>query len=229
MVLSALHDSLHHGITISNWNIQSLLSHQPHCSSPSDFVAPDWTPHCMGSNTGYAYEFIWRNAEEKSKNTASTRVQFMFFFLRDVFVWMCLRVRDIFKCACVCVSHSTSLADIQGESGSLIDWCWFHLGSEQQLTVDLSRCERQPLILVLFKQHVLIYVIFTKSAREERLPFYVWLFIEVRGVPLYNPSMLPTRHLHRSGRVPEKWDPTPRINNCQGSHLRQSAQENLNV
>lgn len=152
-----------------------------------------------------------------------------FFFLRDVFVWMCLRVRDIFKCACVCVSHSTSLADIQGESGSLIDWCWFHLGSEQQLTVDLSRCERQPLILVLFKQHVLIYVIFTKSAREERLPFYVWLFIEVRGVPLYNPSMLPTRHLHRSGRVPEKWDPTPRINNCQGSHLRQSAQENLNV
>lgn len=166
------------------------------------FVAPDWTPHCMGGKTGYAYEFMWRNAEQRSRNTASTGGFFVVFLVHDACAWMCLRGQDIFKCVC---------ADIQGESGSLIDWCWFHLGSEQRLTVDLSRCERQPLILVLFKQHVLIYVIFTKSAREERLPFYVWLFIEVRGVPLYNPSTLPTRHLHRSGRAPEKWDPTPRI------------------
>lgn len=95
--------------------------------------------------------------------------------------------------------------------GGLIDWCWFHLGSEQRLTEDLSRCERQPLILVLFKQHVLIYVIFTKSAREECLQSYVWLFIEVRGGLLYDPSGLPTRHLHLSGGVPENTPPSKRL------------------
>lgn len=119
-------------------------------------------PDLQGSTTGYTCTFIQRNVEEGNiyiyiyiyKNTAPTGAQR--------------------------VSHLTSLADFQGESGSLIDWCWFHLGSEQRLTVDLSRRERQPLILVPFKQRVLIYVIFTKPAREERLPFYVWLFIEVR-------------------------------------------------
>lgn len=137
--------------------------------------------------------------------------------------------------ACACVSHLTSEADIQGESGSLIDWCWFHLGSKQRLTVDLSRWERRPLILVLFRRRVLIYVIFTKSAREAHLPFYVWLFIEVRGVPLYNPSVLPTRHLRGSGRMPDRMRSNTsnyRLllgRNCQGDHFHHSAQENLNV
>lgn len=149
-----------------------------------------------------------------------------------VYVWVCVSL------------HILSKYPGRDSGSRLIDWCWFHLGSEQRLTVDLSCCERQPLILVLFKQHVLIYVIFTKSAREERLPFYVWLFIEVGagggggggggggsgerrgggGVPLYRPSMLPTRHLHHSGRVPERWDPTPRIKGCQGRRLHQCGQ-----
>lgn len=214
MVLSALHDSLHHGITISNWNIQSLLSHQPHCSFPSDSVAPDWTSQCIGSNTGYSWEFMRRNAEERSRNTASTGAQLVYFLFDD----------DVSECMCL---HSIYLnvcfprepKQISRESGSLIDWCWFHLGGEQRLTVDLSHCERQPLILVLFKQHVLIYVIFTKSAREECLPFYVWLFIEVRtvgGGVFVQPQRAANMPLiRRSGRGPQKLDPTPEIKGYQ--------------
>lgn len=137
-----------------------------------------------------------------------------------------------YVCTCVCLSHSASLADIQGESGSLIDWCWFHLGSEQRLTVDLSRCERQPLILVLFKQHVLIYVNFTKSAREERLPFYVWLFIEVGGGFL---CTTPAACQHATYIVVAgcQRNEIPHLElkviNCQGNHLHWSAEESTSV
>lgn len=127
-------------------------------------------------------------------------------------------VQSICKCVHLCVSLNI-VSRYPVRVNRLIDWCWFHLGSEQRLTEDLSRCERQPLILVLFKQHVLICVIFTKSAREECLPSYVWLFIEGWrwwsggwGL-LYNLSVIPTRHLHFRGSVPDNPPPSS-IHEC---------------
>lgn len=167
MVLSALHDSLHHSITISNWNIQSRLSHQARCS-----VAPDWTSYCTGCNTRCAIQFIHRLTEKRRRDTGKK--------CHSPPPFKSLCVRGTFKCVPLNI-----VSRYPARVGGLIDWCWFHLGSESQLTEDLSRCERQPLILVLFKQHVLICVIFTKSAREEHLPSYVWLFVEFVSVSVY--------------------------------------------